>query len=64
MHTLHDFMTAANIELTWLNEKEEVEANRDWADKNLNLREVEKYFERLMSELETRETQFSSVQVK
>ncbi len=63
MHTLHDFMTAANIELTWLNEKEEVEANRDWADKNLNLREVKKYFERLMSELETRETQFSSVQV-
>lgn len=63
MHTLHDFMTAVNMELSWLNEKEEIEANRDWADKNLNLREVEKYFEGLMSELETRETHFSSVQV-
>ena len=62
LHTLHDFMTSAHIELTWLNEKEEVEANRDWADRNLNPTEVNKYYERLISEFETRETQFSSVQ--
>lgn len=64
LHSLHDFMMTANVELSWLLEKEETEANRDWADKNLNLRDIEKYFERFMSELETRETQFSSVQVQ
>ena len=49
-------------ELTWLNEKEEAESNRDWADRNLNLRDVERYYEQLMSELENRESHFSSVQ--
>jgi hypothetical protein len=37
LHTLHDFMTAAHAELTWLNQKEEIEANRDFADRNLNV---------------------------
>jgi len=61
LHSLFDFMQAAHAELTWLNEKEEKEAGRDWADKNLKLTEVEQYHEKLMSELERRETQFSSV---
>ena len=47
---------------TWLNEKEDAESNRDWADRNLNLRDVERYYEQLMSELENRESHFSSVQ--
>lgn len=61
LHTLHDFITSAHTELTWLNEKEETEGNRDWADRNLNLQDVERYYEVLMSELESRETHFSSV---
>merc|ERR1719210_3122162 len=62
LHTLHDFISSAHSELTWLNEKEETESNRDWADRNLNLRDVERYYEQLMSELESRESHFSSVQ--
>merc|ERR1719210_2565672 len=62
LHTLNDFITAAHSELTWLNEKEDAESNRDWADRNLNLRDVERYYEQLMSELESRESHFSSVQ--
>ena len=36
-------------------------SGRDWFDKNLKLAEVEQYYEKLMSELEKRETQFSSI---
>merc|ERR1719192_3043700 len=61
LHSLHDFMHAAHAELTWLNEREDRECGRDWADKNLKLTEVESYYEKLMTELEKRETQFSSV---
>merc|ERR1711899_391700 len=62
LHTLHDFISSAHSELTWLNEKEETESNRDWADKNLALSDVERYYEQLMGELENRESHFSSVQ--
>merc|ERR1711971_510814 len=62
LHTLHDFISSAHSELTWLNEKEECESNRDWADKNLVLSDVERYYEQLMGELENRESHFSSVQ--
>ena len=63
LHTLHDFITAAHSELTWLKEKEDKEVDRDWAEaRNMKLQEVEKYYEELMSQLERRETQFSSVQ--
>jgi dystonin len=61
LHSLHDFMAAAHAELSWLNEREDREAGRDWSDKNLRINEVEQYYEKLMSELEKRETQFSSV---
>eukprot|EP00092_Neocalanus_flemingeri_P021691 GFUD01023529.1.p1 GENE.GFUD01023529.1~~GFUD01023529.1.p1 ORF type:complete len:5553 (+),score=1484.06 GFUD01023529.1:557-17215(+) len=61
LHSLYDFMQAAHAELTWLNDREDKESGRDWSDKNLKLTEVEQYYEKLMSELEKRETQFSSV---
>lgn len=48
-------------ELTWLSQKEDEEVQRDWADPSLNLQRVESYYENLMSELERRESQFSSV---
>ncbi len=40
-----DVRQAAHAELTWLNEREDREAGRDWADRNLNLTEVEQYYE-------------------
>ena len=53
LHTLHDFITAAHSELTWLKEKEDKEVNRNWAEaRNMKLLEVEKYYEELMSQLD------------
>ncbi|XP_042210424.1 microtubule-actin cross-linking factor 1-like isoform X40 [Homarus americanus] len=62
LHSLLDFLQAATQELIWLNEREEQELNRDWANKSLNITDVERYYEKLMGELEKREVQFSSVQ--
>lgn len=38
-------MQAAHSELTWLNEREDREVVRDWAEKNLKLSEIEQYYE-------------------
>ena len=35
----------SHAELSWLNEREDREAGRDWADKNLRIKEVEQYYE-------------------
>ena len=51
--------TLSNI-FTFL--QEETESNRDWADRNLVLSDIERYYEQLMGELENRESHFSSVQ--
>ena len=40
LHTLNDFMKNSHDELTWLNEKEDKELGRDWADRNLSAQEV------------------------
>lgn len=45
LHSLLDFLQAATQELIWLNEKEEQELNRDWANKSLNITDVERYYE-------------------
>lgn len=31
--------------MTWLNDREDKEVTRDWADKNLKIAEVEQYYE-------------------
>ncbi|XP_056639481.1 dystonin isoform X43 [Diorhabda sublineata] len=61
LESLLDFIQSATNELSWLNEKEEIEVTRDWSDTKLDVRGVEKYFESLMSDLEKREIQFNSV---
>ena len=38
-------LKAAHSELTWLNEREDKEAQRDWSDKNIKISEVEQYYE-------------------
>jgi len=60
LHTLNDFMQAAHTEISWLDKKEDAEVARDWADREIDVRKVERYYEDLMSELERREPQFNS----
>ncbi|KAK2709047.1 hypothetical protein QYM36_014618, partial [Artemia franciscana] len=62
LNILLDFMQSATNELIWLNEKEEIEVNRDWSAKGLDIQEIENYYEALMPELEKREIQFTAVQ--
>lgn len=45
LETLQDFIQSATSELIWLNEKEESEIRRDWGARNLDLVEVEHYYE-------------------
>ncbi|XP_037076959.1 dystonin-like [Pollicipes pollicipes] len=59
---LHDFIQGATNELIWLNEKEEAEVNRDWSNRNQDLRQLDAHYEHVMSELERRERQFNAIQ--
>ncbi|XP_059224754.1 dystonin isoform X30 [Stomoxys calcitrans] len=61
LDTLQHFLAQASAELQWLNEKEQIEITRDWADKNLDLSSVHRYYENLMSELEKRELHFGTI---
>lgn len=45
LDSLEDFLKQASAELQWLNEKEQTEINRDWADKNLDLNSISRYYE-------------------
>jgi len=44
-------MEQAADELAWLSEKEEIEVSRDWSSQNLQLHELENYFEVSQSSL-------------
>lgn len=45
LDALADFLSAATSELSWLNDREQIEVSRDWADKNLDLSAVHRYYE-------------------
>lgn len=45
LDSLLDFLQAATSELQWLNDKEQTEISRDWADKNLDVQSVHRYYE-------------------
>jgi len=45
LQSLLAFIEQAAEELAWLNEKEEIEIARDWSSQNLQLQELEDYFE-------------------
>lgn len=45
LDALQDFLSAAAAELSWLNGKEQIELNRDWADKSLDLPNIHRYYE-------------------
>ncbi|XP_037914658.1 microtubule-actin cross-linking factor 1 isoform X36 [Hermetia illucens] len=61
LDTLQHFLAQASAELQWLNEREQIEITRDWADKNLDLSAIHRYYENLMSELEKREIHFATI---
>ena len=45
LNKLVDFMKAATKELLWLSEREEAEVSRDWSARNLNMADVQEYYE-------------------
>lgn len=45
LDSLQHFLAQASAELQWLNEKEQIEITRDWADKHLDLPSVHRYYE-------------------
>lgn len=42
---LHNFLQEASAELQWLNDREQVEIQRDWAAKDLDLKGIHRYYE-------------------
>ena len=45
LDALQDFLSSATSELSWLNDREQIEISRDWADKNLDLPAIHRYYE-------------------
>lgn len=45
LDTLGDFLAAATAELQWLQEREQIEVNRDWAEKGIDLPGTHRYYE-------------------
>jgi len=45
LQSLIAFIEQSSDELAWLSEKEEIEISRDWSSQNLQLQELEDYFE-------------------
>lgn len=45
LDALADFLSAANSELQWLNDREQIEIGRDWAAKDLDLPGIHRYYE-------------------
>lgn len=45
LDSLLNFLQAASAELQWLNDREQVEIQRDWAAKDLDLQGIHRYYE-------------------
>ena len=45
LQSLLSFMEQAGEELAWLSEKEDIEVSRDWSSQNIQLQELEDYFD-------------------
>ena len=56
------FVRSAQVELLWINQREELEATRNWSDVGqLDLPMLQNYYKQLLHEVELREEQFNSV---
>ena len=45
LDALTDFLATATAELQWLHDREQIEITRDWAEKNLDLPAIHRYYE-------------------
>ncbi|CAJ0588009.1 unnamed protein product, partial [Mesorhabditis spiculigera] len=62
LDSLIAFVRAAQIELCWLSEREEIEVTRDWGDVDrLDLPVLQNHSKKLRHEMELREKQFTEV---
>ncbi|KAK6026879.1 hypothetical protein OSTOST_07137, partial [Ostertagia ostertagi] len=56
------FVRAAQMELVWVSEREEIEVTRNWSDvKQLDLPMLTNYYKQLLHEMELREKQYNDV---
>ena len=60
LDTLYDFMTSANDELNWLNERENIELNRDWSDTSMDLGALNDEYKSFVSDFNARDRQMKS----
>lgn len=62
LDSLVAFIRAAQLELMWIQEREELEVSRNWSDlSRLDLPMLQNYYKQLMHEIELREEQFTAV---
>ncbi|CAB3407856.1 unnamed protein product [Caenorhabditis bovis] len=62
LDSLIAFVRAAQLELIWVSEREEIEVTRNWSDiKQLELPMLTNYYKQLLHEMELREKQYNDV---
>lgn len=62
LDSLVAFIRAAQLELMWIQEREELEVTRNWSNLDrLDLPMLSNYYKQLMHEIELREEAFTSV---
>ncbi|WKX89696.1 hypothetical protein Q1695_008944 [Nippostrongylus brasiliensis] len=62
LDSLIAFVRAAQMELVWVSEREEIEVTRNWSDiKQLDLPMLTNYYKQLLHEMELREKQYNDV---
>uniref|UniRef100_A0A913I6X8 Calponin-homology (CH) domain-containing protein n=1 Tax=Strongyloides stercoralis TaxID=6248 RepID=A0A913I6X8_STRER len=62
LDSLIAFIRAAQIELIWISQREDIEVSRNWSDINqLDLPMLQNYYKQLLHEIELREKQFNDV---
>lgn len=62
LDSLIAFVRAAQTELTWIAEREDLEVTRNWSDvSQLDLPMLHNYYKQLLHEIELRDEQFNAV---
>ncbi|KAK4336716.1 hypothetical protein RND71_043560 [Anisodus tanguticus] len=61
LDNLLDFLQKAVEKLTWISEKEEIEALRDWSDSNYNLSQADYEIKELVLELKNKEISLNQI---
>ncbi|CAI4227612.1 unnamed protein product [Auanema sp. JU1783] len=62
LDSLIAFVRAAQLELVWVSEREDIEVSRNWSDiKQLDLPMLQNYYKQLLHEMELRERRYNDV---